>query len=283
MGTALKERVPMRNAVHFIEHDGVRLRYRIEGGGPAVVLIHGWTLDLDMWQPQFAALAPAHRMLAFDRRGYGYSSGTPDLERDVGDLGFLLDELQIRHVALVGMSQGARVALGYAAKFPARVSCLVLDGPAQQGNTSDGPAVTEMPMSEFRALVAEQGIDAFREAWLRHAYMHLFTDNVETHSLLREIIQRYPGHDLLGAETKLAPVQADLSGIEAPTLIINGEFDSQQRRRAGARLSSSLANAQLASVPQAGHLANLDNPTAYNGLIAEFVRTHAHASKVVRS
>ena len=54
---------------------GARLRYRDEGAGPAVVFVHGWTLDLDMWEPQ-APLAAQLRLVRFDRRGFGLSSGT---------------------------------------------------------------------------------------------------------------------------------------------------------------------------------------------------------------
>lgn len=43
-----------------------RLRYRDEGAGPALLLIHGWTLDLDMWEPQARALADAYRVIRFD-------------------------------------------------------------------------------------------------------------------------------------------------------------------------------------------------------------------------
>ena len=60
MGQALDELVEVR---------GARLRVRTAGEGPAVLLIHGWTLDLDMWTPQFATLANRYRLIAFDRRG----------------------------------------------------------------------------------------------------------------------------------------------------------------------------------------------------------------------
>ncbi|HYL69994.1 MAG TPA: hypothetical protein VEY89_01675, partial [Candidatus Dormibacteraeota bacterium] len=53
--------------------EGVRLRYRDEGQGPAVLLVHGWTLDLEMWEAQVAAWRDAFRLVRLDRRGHGLS------------------------------------------------------------------------------------------------------------------------------------------------------------------------------------------------------------------
>jgi pimeloyl-ACP methyl ester carboxylesterase len=62
-------------ADRYIAVGDARLRYRDEGDGPAVILVHGWTLDLEMWDPQVAALSAAFRLVRFDRRGYGLSGG----------------------------------------------------------------------------------------------------------------------------------------------------------------------------------------------------------------
>jgi pimeloyl-ACP methyl ester carboxylesterase len=55
----------------FLPVDGASLRYRDEGQGQPVIFIHGWTLDLDMWEPQVAALSGAFRIIRHDRRGFG--------------------------------------------------------------------------------------------------------------------------------------------------------------------------------------------------------------------
>src|SRR5262249_39383581 len=102
----------------FIEVSGARLRVRIAGDGPAVLLVHGWAMDLVMWTPQFAAIAGRYRLIAFDRRGFGHSSGTAGIDHDLADIEALLDTLDIDCVAVVGMSQGARVALRWAVYSP---------------------------------------------------------------------------------------------------------------------------------------------------------------------
>ena len=87
----------------FIEVRSARLRVRIAGAGPTVLLVHGWAIDLDMWTPQFAALAGRYHLIAFDRRGFGYSSGTPGIDQDLADIEQLLDTLDIDSVAIVGV------------------------------------------------------------------------------------------------------------------------------------------------------------------------------------
>ena len=109
----------------YFEHKAARLRYRDAGSGPAVVLVHGWTLDLEMWDLQAAALQSGWRVVRYDRRGFGRSSGRPSTEQDCEDLVALCDHLALARVALVGMSQGVRPVLQWAASTPRRVACLV--------------------------------------------------------------------------------------------------------------------------------------------------------------
>src|SRR5690606_30873815 len=105
------------------------LRVRDAGQGPAVLFIHGWALDSDMWTAQLEELSRDHRAIAFDRRGFGLSSGEPSLAADVEDVRWLLDQLEVGAAGIVGMSQGARVAARFAHDHPQRVRWLVLDGP----------------------------------------------------------------------------------------------------------------------------------------------------------
>src|SRR3954468_19020555 len=116
------------NVHRELEISGARLRYRDEGAGHAVVFVHGWTLDLEVWEPQ-APLAAELRVVRFDRRGFGLLSGEPSLAADVTDLAAVLQALQIESPLLVGMSQGARVVLEFAARHLHAASGLVLDGP----------------------------------------------------------------------------------------------------------------------------------------------------------
>jgi pimeloyl-ACP methyl ester carboxylesterase len=261
MGSPLNELIEVR---------GARLRVRTAGNGPAILFVHGWAIDLDMWTPQFAALAGRYRLIAFDRRGFGYSSGTAGIDHDLADIEQLLATLGIDSIAIVGMSQGARVALRWAMRFPHRTTCLVLDGPPRDllaAGRSDG----EIGFTGYRKLVRSEGVEAFRRQWLEHPLMRLDTDDVRARTLLRQMVNRYPGHDLLTDATERSASVNDLSRLNLPVLIINGEHDSTERIGASADLARALPNVRRAVIPSAGHLANLDNPGAYNTVLGEFV------------
>ena len=240
------------------------MRVRSAGEGPAVVLVHGWALDLDMWRAQIDLLADRYRVIAFDRRGFGRSSGVPSIAQDVNDIDRLLDCMDISHAAIVGMSQGARVALRWAMKHPQRASCLVLDGPPAEG-WSQSIGAKEIPIDDYRHRIRREGVDAFRRTWLQHPFMQLHTRLPCAHTLLREIVVQYPAKDLLMNEQPQLPLlsERDLLSMNVPTLILSGEHDSLQRRSIAVRMVQSLPDARLKVLRDAGHLGALDDPNAY--------------------
>jgi pimeloyl-ACP methyl ester carboxylesterase len=264
----------------FIEVHGARLRVRIAGDGPAVLLVHGWAIDLDMWTPQFAALAGRYRLIAFDRRGFGYSSGTAGIDHDLADIEQLLETLDIDCIAIVGMSQGARVALRWAVYSPRTTACLVLDAPPPDLLDMNRPQ-GEIALAAYRELVRNEGMEAFRKHWLEHPLMRLYTSEPRAHALVREMVGRYPGQDLAeGTTFPPSPESRTLPQLDLPILIINGEHDTSARIDAGAELAQALPHAELALIPDAGHLSNLDNPGAYNQALDQFLaKSHrAHRS-----
>lgn len=264
------------SADRYFVRDGIALRYRDEGHGPAVVLLHGWTLDLEMWEPQVAALRTAFRVVRLDRRGFGLSTGRPALEHDVADLGALCRHLGLGRVALVGMSQGARAALAFAAAEPEAVSCLVLDGPPDVGG--DPSAEDDVPLARFRALAQTQGIDAFRREWAMHPLAQLRTGDAGAQRLLKSILDRYPGTDLLQASASGATREAIRpESVAVPVLLVTGADDLASRTRAAQALAGRLPHAGQAVVPGAGHLPSLDNPAAYNSLVGAFLTRHTTA------
>lgn len=265
-------------ADRFLAVAGGRLRYRDEGAGPPVVLVHGWTLDLEMWDPQVAALRDEFRLVRFDRRFHGLSSAQPawqgaGVRRDGADLALLCRHLGLERVALIGMSQGVRAVLDFACSAPEQVRALILDGPPAF-DPSAGEA--EVPLARYRQLVMGGGIEAFRRAWAHHPLMQLRTRAPAMRRLLASMMARYDGDELLhpGHAGRRQPAAPQLESLHAPTLILSGAFDLESRARAVQWLLAHLPGAEHASVPDAGHLPNLDNPAAYNALCRAFLNRH---------
>lgn len=264
---------------YFHAH-GVRLRYRDQGEGRCVVLVHAWTLDLEVWDAQAAELSRSMRVVRLDRRGFGLSEGRPDAAADPGDLAALLDQLRIPAAALVGMSQGTRAVIGLALQAPQRVDCLVLDGlPGDVvGLAAEGGA--DYSLDEFRRLARDGGLEAFREAWRRHPLARLHGDDSEAAQRLERMLARYPGRELLGP-APTAPAAADLRGLarlSMPVLVINGELDLESRRRAGERLCALLPHAERVLLAHAGHLAALDRPAAYTAALQSFLQRRSRVA-----
>ena len=256
------------------------LRVRDQGAGAPVVFIHGWTLDLDAWEPQAAAFGDSHRVVRYDRRGFGLSDGTPSRTADAEDLRRLVDQIGPGPVALVGVSQGARVALAHALRHPELVSALVLDGPPDEVGDAETAGDEDFSIAEYRRLVAEQGVDAFRRAWRVHPLMRLHTDDAGARALVARMLERYPARDLTGpAEPPPPPAGvAALARFPNPVLVVNGEFDTSIRRHAGEAIARALPIAERVVIPGAGHLPNLDAPQAYNGALQAFLRRLARAA-----
>jgi 3-oxoadipate enol-lactonase len=255
----------------YIEVEGASLRVRSAGDGPAVVLVHGWALDLDMWRAQIDLLADRYRVIAFDRRGFGRSSGVPSIQQDVHDIERMLEAFSISRAAIVGMSQGARVALRWALKHPEQALCLVLDGPPAEG-WSQSVGAREIPIDDYRNRIRREGVDAFRNTWLQHPFMQLHTRSPCAHTLLREIAIRYPARDLLMNEQSQLPLlsERDLLRVNMPALILSGECDSPQRQSIATRMARALPDARLKVLRGSGHLGALDDPSAYVQALRDF-------------
>ena len=263
----------------YVDIGGSRLRYRDEGEGPAVVLLHGWALDLDMWEPQAAALSADYRIVRVDRRGFGLSSGEPSLVDDVSDVQALCRHLKLQRISLLGTSQGARVALHIASVSPSMISCLILDGSPRIGAAAGRRDPQELPYEDFRHLAQTQGMTALRREWMRHPLAELKTGRADARELLARMVARYPGKDLIDPVSRpaLTTTAEMIQSIAPPVLVIGGALDIDSRRRIALELVRELPRAQRAEIPDAGHLSNLDNPQAYTSALRRFLGQHAIA------
>jgi len=256
----------------FYARDGVRLRFRDEGRGTPVMLLHGWTLDLDMWDPQVEAWCDHFRLVRFDRRGFGLSSGDPAPARDLADLDALRLHLELGPVAVVGMSQGARAAVEFALAYPEAVACLVLDGPP---HLTKAASEDDVPFAHYQAIARAQGLVAFQNTWARHPLLELRSRDASARRLLARMLARYPGRDLL---QEVAPSDAAavprFEALATPTLLVTGEHDQPARVREADELARQIPYAERAVIRHAGHLPNLDNPLVYNARVRAFFDRH---------
>lgn len=246
---------------------GGSLRVESLGAGPAIVLLHGWTLDRRIWRPQ-APLASRHRLILIDRRGFGESTAPPDLAAESDDIAAVQDRLDLGPTVVAGLSQGGRVALEFAARFPERVRGLVLVGAPLRGyEPAGGPE--EIPLADFAALARAGEFDALKRRWRSHPLMRVAAPSAA--ALLDEIVGDYRARDLLPAALAPAgPTPERLHAIAVPALVVTGADEPPRRARAGDAIARALPDARRLVLPDAGHLCSAEQPDAFNRALAEF-------------
>lgn len=239
----------------------------IDSGATPLILLHGWTLDHRMWRPQVAELGRSHFLVMPDRRGQGRATAPPDLSREAEDVIAIADFLGFERFALLGLSRGAVVALDVARRHASRITALVVSG-------APLPALVEreevIDLAHFRALVTAGDLAGFRAEWSRHPLMQ--TRNPEAAALAADILADYDGRDLLAPSEAPGLPREALAMLPMPVLSLTGEHDTPWRRACARALAAVAPRARHAEIPQAGHLANADNPAAFNAAVASFLQ-----------
>lgn len=267
---------PVGSRSHEVVSDGARLHVEAVGAGAPLLLVHGWAMDHRVFRPQTDALSRDFRVIAFDRRGFGLSGGEPDLSREVGDIDAIARQLIGGPFHLLGMSQGGRIALRYAARRPGRLRSLILQGAAVDGEEPGGPDEERIPVAEYAELAAEGRMDEVRRRWLRHPMMRVGESHPEAEALLRQMLADYRGEDLAHFRPEAYAwsddVLAAVAAAGLPLLVLSGARETEARRRLAGLLVEKVPGAREVLLAASGHLGNLSEPDAYNRAVREFCR-----------
>jgi 3-oxoadipate enol-lactonase len=243
------------------EVEGAQLAYRVDGDGPALVLVHAGIADMRMWDPLVSLLDHRFRVVRYDMRGHGETTYAPGACSDVDDLGALLDALGIESCVLVGASFGGLVALSFASAHPERVERLiVIDSPLPGHEWSER-------MGEFFA-AENAAIEAGRIDEAVQLNVELWVGSAEVH--VRELVAEMQERAFrlqLESEPDSAGLEPDLSRITMPTTVVMGENDVEDFVAIAHRLADELPSATLECVPRAAHLPALERPEAVAALI----------------
>ena len=184
---------------------GARLAYEVTGAGPPVLLVHGFGLDMRMWDPQVEHLAGRFRVVRYDCRGFG-ASGPFDPAHGythAGDLLALLDHLSIGQAVLAGLSFGGRVVMQAALAAPARVRGLALLDAVLDGVSWDPESAEALDEASRQARA--RGMLAGRAAWLAHPLFAAARQRPAVASALAAMVAGYPGQHWTGHDPHLDP------------------------------------------------------------------------------
>ena len=260
-----------------LERPGARLAYEVSGGGPAVVLVHGFGLDMRMWDPQAGPLAARFRVVRYDCRGFGASGpfdpAVPYTHAD--DLVALLDHLDIADAVVAGLSFGGRVALQVALADPARVRGLALLDAVLDGVPWDPESARAL--DEVTRRVQAAGVLAGRAAWLAHPLFAAARERPDLAASLAAMVAGYPGQHWLGQDPhrQTRPPIDVLEGVTVPALVAVGEHDVPGFREMSAVLARRIPGAVYRVVADAGHMVNMEQPAAVNEMLTRFTQEHS--------
>ena len=255
--------------------NGVRLAFSDSGAGsPPVVLVHGFPLNRSMWDPQLGWLRSVGRVVAPDLRGFGASeagtAGPLTMEQHADDLAALLDHLGVREPAIFcGLSMGGYVLFRLWARHRGRVRGLVL---ADTKASADTPEAREGRLQMARA-AAEQGSPAPAMAMLPRLLSPASQDRPIAEQV-KAMIASTPAQTVADAQRGMAARQDStdlLASIDVPVLVVVGAEDVITPSSEAQAMVERLPNARLEIIPGAGHLANLENPDAFNQALMRFV------------
>ncbi|MEU9155352.1 alpha/beta hydrolase [Streptomyces sp. NPDC048417] len=238
----------------YLSVSGLRTYYETHGSGEPVVLLHGGMSTAESWGPQTEALSRHYEVFVPERRGHGR---TPDVEGRIDypimaeDTMAFMDAVGLPPAHLVGWSDGAVVGALVALRRPELVRKLVLIG---QYFTADG--LRPEGRALFEAAEALAGM-------FRDTYAAVSPDGADHFPVvfgkMLRMWQEDPG---LGTE--------QLSGIKAPTLVMQGDDDMVAVEHSAA-VAKAVPGAQLAVVPGTSHALPVEKPDLVNRLILDFL------------
>jgi 3-oxoadipate enol-lactonase len=239
--------------------------------GSPVVLTHEGLLHSESWDAQVAALAVDHRVVRWDRRGYGRSPRPAQAYSSVDDLAAVVRAASDGPAALVGCSFGSLVTLHCALEHPELVTKLVLVGPIVSG----------LPFSEHFATRGGHGVPAPSapdaeqiEYWSAVDPWFVAPGNTAARERLRALLTANPQNLRPPMELEHlpeAPALPRLGEITAPTLIVVGEQDIPDVHAHSGALQAGVPGATRVVLTGSGHLPHLEAAEAFTGLVREFL------------
>jgi 3-oxoadipate enol-lactonase len=247
----------------IIDMEGVSLHYRVQGSGEPLLLVHGFPLSAQLWEPIIPHLEREYRLIVPDLRGHGESGASErvSMGRFAADLATLLDHLDERRpVVPVGLSMGGYICFEFLRRYPDRVRALVLantraapDTPEQARGRHE---TAERVLREGSTVVADQMLEKLfapgaprelRDRWHR---IMAATPPPGVAAALEAMAQRPDSYEALRS-------------FERPVLIIAGAEDAIIPVADAEAMAGAAPDARLEVIPAAGHLTPLEQPDRF--------------------
>jgi pimeloyl-ACP methyl ester carboxylesterase len=264
----------MASSAALIDIPGARLLTEVSGQGEPLVLLHGFSLDLRMWDAQVAIFAERFQVIRYDLRGFGRSTvPTDEPYRHVEDLRALLAALGLKRAHVMGLSMGGGIAADFALAYPDLVNKLVLVDSTLGGYRWS--AAWDAGMKPiWRHGRAGQLAEA-RSLWLADPLFGPVLANAETAVAVRQMVEEYSGWHWCSrdpGEGLTPPANERLSALHTPTLVVVGELDLPDFQQIATQIAAECSSSSKVTIPGAGHMANMEAPVLFAEVVLGFLQ-----------
>jgi pimeloyl-ACP methyl ester carboxylesterase len=262
--------------VHVREHS---IAYRCAGEGRPLVLLHGFLCDSRCWQTQLMDLADRFWVVAWNAPGAGLSSDPPDTFTTADYAHCLtefLDAVSIEQAHILGLSWGGILAQEFYRLYPARILDLVL---------ADTYAGWKGSLAEpvWKERLANCLLDASgpAEELVRKFLPGVFSDAApqDLRNEMSIIVSEFHpvGFRLMSLSSAEMDTRDLLPTIAVPTLVLWGHDDRRSPMSVAEQLHKAIPGAELAVIPNAGHVSNMERPKEFNAHVRRFCLSHVSA------
>ncbi|MEH7387536.1 2-succinyl-6-hydroxy-2,4-cyclohexadiene-1-carboxylate synthase [Bacillus sp. JJ1521] len=268
----------------FISSNGSTYHVKVVGEGEPIVLLHGFTGSLTTWDQTTEILKNHFQCVLIDLIGHG-DSDSPDnfaryqIDKVVNDIIHILNTLEIPIAHIAGYSMGGRVALATAILYPTRVVSLILESSSPGIKTEEERAARRKSDDQLADRIDKEGIIKFVDYWEN---LSLFASQKalpkeKQLKIRKERLENNPvglANSLRGMGTGVqCSYWNRLDEIQFPTLLLCGELD-QKFCKIAEEMASSIQNAKVEKIVEAGHAIHVEQPQIFGKIINEFVSDH---------
>lgn len=252
--------------------NGIDIHYTIEGDGPIVTMSHALGCNLSLWDGQANVLSSRYRVLRYDARGHGQTSAPPgpySLEQMADDLYGLLNGLGVTATHFVGISMGGMIGQIFALKYPSMVQSLVLSS-----TTSRYPAAARSVWADRIRAIETNGMEPLVEPALERWFTAPFRErHQDVMDRVRTMIRSTPPQGYIGCCDAIPTIDVTdrLGEVRCPALIISGEQDPGTPVAMARDIQAAMPSSELAILPSASHLCNMEQPEAFNRILLGFL------------
>lgn len=263
----------------YVNLEGGKVYYETAGEGETLVLSHAGFVDSRMWNSQWDDLSKHYRVIRFDMRGFGKSDRLTAPVSRRQDLYQLLKHLEIKRTHLLGCSMSGTTVIDFALEYPDMVASLIPVSADPSGFEMEGPPPPNL-MEMFEAV---QHGDLARASelqlrlWIDGGFRQPNQVDPKVRQLAADMNKIFVENGTFAMDQQPVdpldpPAIERLGDLKMPALIIVGALDHPELLRAADIMAARIKGAKKVTIPDAGHMPNMDKPAEFNQAVLSFLK-----------